>query len=196
MKYLGIFAVMKIKKDDIFIIAARLFRAQGFNAVSMRDLADELGIKAASLYSHISSKQQILSQIIIDLAIHFTEGMQEVIDTQKDPISKLKDVIALHVSISIEFADAIGCLNSEWMNLEEPHLSDLKRMREDYEKNVAKIIRQGIKEKAFTKMPEKVMLYTVLSTLRTLYQWKDEVKLKEKDLIRHLQKTLISGIVS
>jgi len=185
---------MKIKREDIFIVAAKMFRTQGFNAVSMRDLAEALGIKAASLYSHISSKQEILSSIIIDLAEHFTDGMQLVINTTKDPLTKLENVIALHVSISLDFADAIGCLNSEWMNLTEPHLSALIKMRADYEKNVLHIIKEGIKRQVFVENNEKVILHSTLSTLRSLYQWKENIKLDREDLIKELQMTLLKGI--
>jgi len=185
---------MKINKQDIFTIAARLFKEQGFNAVSMRDLADAVGIKAGSLYSHISSKQEILSQIIIDLAEHFTDGMNVVVKSKKDPVKKLEDVIALHVKISIEFSNEIGCLNVEWMNLKEPHLTNLVKMRANYEKNVKKIIKQGIKEKAFKDMNENIMLYSILSTLRSVYLWKDSIKLTEDKMVKQIKKSLLKGI--
>jgi len=44
------------RREQIIQTAARLFRAKGFMASSMRDIAAELGIEAASLYSHIKSK--------------------------------------------------------------------------------------------------------------------------------------------
>ena len=43
------------RKDEILIASAKLFKDKGYSAVTMRDLAQTLGIKAASLYNHINS---------------------------------------------------------------------------------------------------------------------------------------------
>ena len=52
------------RKEEILRVAANLFKKKGYSAVTMRDLAKAMGIKAASLYNHINSKQEILSVII------------------------------------------------------------------------------------------------------------------------------------
>ena len=55
------------RKAEILSVAAKLFRERGYSAVSMRDLAQALDIKAASLYNHITSKQEILVLIVIKM---------------------------------------------------------------------------------------------------------------------------------
>jgi len=55
---------MQVNKPDtrilIFNTALRLFAASGVENVSMRDLADEVGIKAASIYNHYPSKDELV----------------------------------------------------------------------------------------------------------------------------------------
>ncbi|NND10648.1 MAG: helix-turn-helix transcriptional regulator, partial [Flavobacteriaceae bacterium] len=63
------------RKQEIINTSAKLFKEKGFSAVTMRDLAQAMGIKAASLYNHINSKQEILTNIIISIAEEFTKGM-------------------------------------------------------------------------------------------------------------------------
>ena len=48
------------RKEEIIHVASQLFKDRGYSAVSMRDIAKELGIKAASLYNHIEGKQELL----------------------------------------------------------------------------------------------------------------------------------------
>ena len=52
---------MKItdRKTEIINVAAQLFKEKGYSAVTMRDIAQAMDIKAASLYNHIKSKQEI-----------------------------------------------------------------------------------------------------------------------------------------
>ena len=51
------------RKDLIVKAGASLFREKGFGAASMRDLAENIGVEAASLYNHIKSKNEILESI-------------------------------------------------------------------------------------------------------------------------------------
>jgi AcrR family transcriptional regulator len=50
-------------KERIFEVALELFAQKGFDSVSMREIAEAVGIKKASLYSHFSSKDKLLEQI-------------------------------------------------------------------------------------------------------------------------------------
>ena len=47
------------RKTEIITVAAQLFKEKGYSAVTMRDIAQAMNIKAASLYNHIKSKQEI-----------------------------------------------------------------------------------------------------------------------------------------
>ena len=68
----------RTKKALIENSAAKLFREKGYRGTSMRDIAKSVGLEAASLYNHIDSKQQILSELLMRLAHLFTEQMDEV----------------------------------------------------------------------------------------------------------------------
>ena len=54
----------KTTKERIFEDAIDLFAEKGFDASSMREIAERVGIKKASLYSHYNSKDQILEKIL------------------------------------------------------------------------------------------------------------------------------------
>ena len=60
------------KKDAIAQKAAALFKAKGFSAASMRELADAVGVEAPSLYNHIGSKSELLQTICFKIANEFT----------------------------------------------------------------------------------------------------------------------------
>lgn len=54
----------KKTKERIFEAAIDLFAEKGFNATSMREIAETVGIKKASMYSHYKSKDEILEKIL------------------------------------------------------------------------------------------------------------------------------------
>ena len=65
------------KKDIILKKAALLFKTKGFNAASMRELAEAVGVEAPSLYNHIGSKSELLQAICFKVAIEFTTQLDE-----------------------------------------------------------------------------------------------------------------------
>ena len=184
------------RKEEIIHVASLLFKERGYNAVSMRDIAKEMGIKAASLYNHIEGKQELLSVLIIGLAREFTRGMEEVLQTKQSPLEQIKRLIELHIDITVHQSQALAALNNDWMHLEEPDRNDFVRMRESYEENFRKIIKKGIKEGEIKPRHPEVILFSILSTLRNLYVWyQKRGKLDVNILKRDMVAVLLEGIV-
>ncbi|WP_299125138.1 TetR/AcrR family transcriptional regulator [uncultured Winogradskyella sp.] len=182
------------RKEEIIRVAAKLFKEKGYSAVTMRDLAKAMGIKAASLYNHINSKQDILNAIIINLAEEFTAGMKLVQSSGENCIGKLNRIIELHVRISSQNIYGMASLNNDWMHLEEK-LDYYQRLRIDYEDDFRAILKQGITSGEIVDVNPEVMMFSILTTLRSLYLWipkKEELNLEE--LSNTLNQILIKGI--
>lgn len=182
------------RKDEIIKTAAKLFKEKGYSAVTMRDLATAMGIKAASLYNHIKSKQEILNEIIISLAEYFTEGMEIIKYSEESSLNKLSQIITLHITISSENIYGMASLNNDWMHL-ETQLDYYLKLRTEYEDNFRNIIKAGIKSKELLNDNPDVMLFSMLSTLRSLYIWIPKKEdLNQDELVESLSKVLIQGI--
>ena len=185
------------RKEEIITTASRLFKEKGYVAVSMRDIALVMGIKAASLYNHIDGKQEILSSLILEVAIEFTNGMNQVTAQNSSPIEKIKSVIEMHIDITVNYSEALAALNNDWMHLENEDLKSFVEMRENYEGNFRNIIKDGIKIGEIQQRHPEVILFSILSTLRTLYLWyqkrgKLDVNVLKKDMVA----VLLGGIAT
>ena len=182
------------RKDEIINTAAKLFKEKGYSAVTMRDLATSMGIKAASLYNHINSKQDILKEIIIDIAEAFTNGMSLIIASEVSNISKLKQIVALHVNITSNNTSGMASLNNDWMHLED-QLDYYLKLRTEYETNFLSIIEQGISANEIKQANAEVIMFSMLSTLRSLYLWIPKKEdLNANNLANNLSEVLIEGI--
>ncbi len=185
----------KTRKDQIIKISAKLFKEKGYSAVTMRDIAKALDIKAASLYNHITSKQDILKYVIISLAEEFTNAMNTIHSSSESNIHKLHQIIALHVDIAYRNPYEMASLNNNWMHLEKD-IAYFLELRESYENNFRNIINQGIANGELTNLNSEVIVFSILSTLRYLYLWipeKDDVNPSEISI--SLSHILIQGII-
>ncbi|MDQ7917539.1 TetR/AcrR family transcriptional regulator [Mesonia sp. MT50] len=184
------------RKEEIILKAAQLFKEKGYNAVSMRDLAQDLGIKAASLYNHIHSKQEILEGIIMQVARDFTLHIHEVSPKPISAIQKLEEIIQMHIDLTIQKTDFLACMNNDWMHLEEENRANYIDMRADYETKFREILQEGIAAKELKESDPEIMLFSILSTLRTFYLWYAKNKnINPNVLKKDLTQTLLQGII-
>jgi len=184
------------RKEEIIVVASQLFKERGYNAVSMRDIAKAMGMKAASLYNHIDGKQEILSTLILKVAEEFTEGMKKVLVSDISPVEKIEKIIEIHIDITIDYSEGLAALNNDWMHLEKEDLTRFVKMREEYEENFRSIIKSGIELGEIKPRHPEVILFSILSTLRTLYLWyqkrgKLDVNVLKKDMVSVLLKGII-----
>ncbi len=190
---------MKItdRKTEIINVAAKLFKEKGYSAVTMRDIAHAMDIKAASLYNHIKSKQEILVLIIINIAEEFTSVINTIVNSDDATIQKIEKVIQLHIDITLRNADALACLNNDWMHLTDEDLSYFIKMREDYEENFRTIIKKGILDGDIKNINLEVIIFSTLSTLRTLYLWYGKKKSPNPSVLKsNMIEVLLNGLVA
>jgi AcrR family transcriptional regulator len=190
---------MKItdRKTEIITVAAQLFKEKGYSAVTMRDFAQAMNIKAASLYNHIKSKQEILVLIIIEIAEEFTNVMNEIVNSNDSVHSKIERVIQLHVTITLRNADALACLNNDWMHLTDDKLQYFVKMRSEYEENFRKIISDGVLVGELKNSNQEVVVFSILSSLRTMYLWYNKTKdLDAQTLQNTIATVFLNGVAN
>jgi AcrR family transcriptional regulator len=184
------------RKTEIVNISATLFKEKGYSAVTMRDIAQALHIKAASLYNHIKSKQEILVLIVIAIAEEYTHTISDIVDSEKTAVQKLEKVIQLHIDITVRNPDALASLNNDWMHLPKENLVYFLQMREEYEEKFRNIVKKGIADGEIRNFNSEVIIFSMLSTLRTLYLWYGKkAGFNENVLKANLRKVLLNGIV-
>jgi AcrR family transcriptional regulator len=186
-----------IRKQEIRIAAARLFREKGFTASSVRDIANAVGLGAASLYNHIGSKDELLTSICFRCAVMFSDGMKEIDSRAVSPVEKLEALIRLHINIALHDNSSITVFNDEWRHLQEPALSEFLTMRRAYERTYLRIIQDGIDQGLFIETDPQLMYQVILSSLRWLHMpGVKKTKLTEDQLATQIINILIKGIRS
>lgn len=191
---------MQNRKEEIRAAAAELFRKKGYGATSMRDIADSVGIKAASIYNHFKGKQELLQDLLMQPAALYTEEMQRVKASGISGRQKLEQLIKHHVKMSVEQTDAVGLIVGEWAHLEGEARREFIEMRNDYEADFYAIIEEGKRAGAFRQdINTDVAVFSILSTLRYLFSWYSRnrefsVSELEQQMVRQLSGSILNTL--
>ena len=86
-------------------------------------------------------------------------------------IKKLQDLIGLHIDISINNSGAMAMMHNDWKHLEADELIRFVTLRNAYENNFRTIIKQGINQGEIINKNPEVIVFSMLSTLQTMYLW-------------------------
>ncbi|MBD2713541.1 TetR family transcriptional regulator [Microvirga sp. STR05] len=183
------------KRQLILDEAAKLFKQKGFGGTSMRDLASEVGIEAASMYNHIKSKDEILELICFRISGIYISQLAEIEATQAAYGEKIKALIRLHIRLMIEDGAAVSVANHDWKYLREPALTEFKQARKQYEKGFAALIEQGIAAGEFQPVNVSVALFTILSAVRWVELWyRPGRELSAEELEANIITMLLTGL--
>jgi len=183
------------RKEQIFLTAERLFKEKGYMASSMRDIAAELDIEAASLYSHIKSKDEILETICFRMADQFLESIAEANDLYFNAEERLKIAIKSHIKILTGDLNASSVFIREWRHLNEPRLSEFKELRNKYENEFRSILQNGEDENVFQTVDKKFAVLTILSALNWITEWyKPEGEMTSDEIAENLSAFILNGL--
>jgi AcrR family transcriptional regulator len=184
------------RKEQVIRKAAELFKEKGYAAASMRDLAQLLGIEAASLYSHIKSKEEILRSLCFDMAAEFRKSLEEVENQNLSASEKLRKGIVGHIQVMAKDLTASAVFMNEHRHLSQPFLRDFLLLRINYINRFKNIIEQGIATGEFKKtIDKKLAVMTLFSSLNWMPMWYDPSGLIEPiELGVQLSDMLVNGL--
>jgi AcrR family transcriptional regulator len=183
------------RKSQILKSAGKCFANAGFNGTSVRDIAAEVGIEAASLYSHFSGKDEMLRDICFEKANAFAIALEEVNDLYFNAEEKLRMAIHNHVSIITSDINAAHVFLNEWKHLKNEDLEAFKKLRNNYKEAFRQIIAEGESENIFKESDKQFAVLTILSSVNWISEWyKPEGKLKPKEIAGKITDFILKGL--
>ncbi|MCB0737033.1 MAG: TetR family transcriptional regulator [Bacteroidetes bacterium] len=189
--------VEKPRKVQIQETAEELFRERGYSATSMRHLAAELGIEPASLYSHIKSKEEILSSICFGMADTFFAAIEPILKANKTNAQKLRAMIVAHTSVVLKNVNASTVFFHDWRHLSEPNFSEFKSLRKAYEHAFKQILAEGVANGEFAVADLSFCVKTLFSAMNMTHEWyKPEDALQHQEVGNKLANLLLNGIIT
>jgi AcrR family transcriptional regulator len=160
----------------------------------MRDLALEVGMEAASLYNHIRSKSELLTEICFRIAHAFTAQLDELErDESLSSLKKLEAVLRFHIRMWVDKLDEVLVTNNESRYLEEPYLAAFLNERRVYVRRLENIIEEGIRKGQIRPIEPYAAVLTLMSAVRGIEFWH---RTKKNVSAQQLEESMVTNLVS
>lgn len=150
--------------------ALHLFATHGFAAVSMRQIATQVGVQAGALYNYTPDKQSLLFSLM-------KSHMDELLSAwagQLAPSSimmRLEQFTRFHIRFHLERPQAVFIAYMELRNLEPQNFVAIEMLRRQYETELEKILQDGAAQGCFSITDSKMTTLALIAMLTGVTTW-------------------------
>jgi TetR/AcrR family transcriptional regulator, cholesterol catabolism regulator len=161
------------RRRAIETVASGLFRQRGYAATSVRDIARALDIQGASLYAHVTSKEDVLWAIVDRAATAFERSAAEALAAiaNASPPERLAGLVRAHVRVITSNPELANVFVHEWRHLSDPRREAILARRDAYERRFRDVVDEGVRTSAFTAVDAPLAATFILTALNGLATW-------------------------
>jgi AcrR family transcriptional regulator len=122
------------RRADLVRVAARLFRENGFDGTTTRDIADAVGMRSGSPFYHFKSKQEILAAVMEEGLVAGLPAAEQIAAASMPPRAKFQALVRAHLEIVLgEGHDFIPVLLYDWRRLTPELRARVQVLRDRYD---------------------------------------------------------------
>src|SRR5512147_3140366 len=181
-------------RENILEAAAQVFRQKGFHGTSMQDIAEAVNLQKASLYHHVSSKQEILLALL-DRALELLLERISTISVQEIPADKkLREMIRAYLQILTENTDLSAVLLFEHRSLERKQHARHVPNRDKFEALWRSVLEEGVAARLFKCEDPALSTRAILGVMNwTLTWYRPNGSLGIDEIADHYSNLLLNG---
>lgn len=151
--------------------AVELVATHGFEGFNLRELAEKCGIKAGSLYNHISSKEGLLSTLLQDVMNDLLQEFEDQVGVHEDPVDQMRAAIKVHVHFHTRRRMEVIIGNTELRSLSPESYQKVTALRDRYENKLRQILARGVATGAFHIPDLKITSFAIIAALTGVGYW-------------------------
>lgn len=175
--------------------AQRLFAQYGYAAVSMREIAREVGVQVGALYLYTPDKQSLLLDLMLTHLDELIDAWRSV-DRAEVPAKRLEAFVAFHIDYHLDRRDAVFLAYMELRSLNEESFQVIEAARRRYELILEGILADGAREGVFEIADVRLSTMAILAMLTGPHVWfREDGRLTRSD-IQTMYGDLVQRMVS
>ena len=174
--------------------ALNLFAHHGFAAVSMRQIASEVGVQAGALYLYTKDKQSLLFDL---MRAHMDELLAawSARPQRATPLEQLEDFARFHIQFHLDRPDAVFIAYMELRNLSEGNFAAIEALRRQYEQQLEQILEAGRAAGVMSVPDTRLATMAVIAMLTGVNTWYREGGRLSQEAVADIYWDMVRGAV-
>ena len=150
--------------------AIDLFNTRGYDATSMGDLAEALGITKSAIYHHVPSKEHLLSEALDEALAGLEAAVDQAIDAEGSAYDRLRGVVRRSVEVLVDHQPAVTLLLRVHGNTDTENVA--LRRRRDIDARLAELVGQAADEGALrADLDPDLVSRLLFGMINSLVEW-------------------------
>jgi AcrR family transcriptional regulator len=157
---------------ELLNAAVMVFWEKGYSAASVQDIADALGLLKGSVYHYVSSKEELLNQVLEAAHAHSAELMRQVSAMDAPPLAKVHEHFRLHALWYLNQPEHVTVFFREWRFLTGERLQLVTERRRGYDRYLRSLLVQCQEAGDLAAgVDVKYLSFFLLGALNTVPSW-------------------------
>lgn len=171
---LSVYGMDDTPRGKLLSAAARLFREQGYDRTTVRDIAAAVGIQSGSIFHHFASKEEILFAVTMEVIRFNTERMRLAVASTDDLQEQLRGLIRIELQTIVgDTREAMIVLVRDWRCLSEDKQTAALAVRAEYEGYWMQVL-NGLYAQGLLSVDAKVMRRLINGMTSWTSNWFEE----------------------
>jgi AcrR family transcriptional regulator len=158
------------RRDEILRSLSSVMRTNRLGSLTMRDIADQLGLVKGNLYYYFKNKQEILYHCHVKCIELSLAALAEVQAAEGAASERMRILLIRHISAITDDAYG-GVLLTDLENMTKSQRKRYVELRDRFENGVRALIAEGISTGEFCVKDLKMAGYVVLGAINWIPKW-------------------------
>ena len=158
-------------RDDILDAAAQVFRQKGFHGASMSAIAEAVNLQKASLYHHVTSKQEILLALLDRALGMLTDHIADIAAQDIPADQKLRQMMRAYLIALADNSDLSSVLLFEHRSLDKKSHARHVPQRDKFERLWRNVIDEGVRTEIFSCDDSGVAVRALMGVMNWTLTW-------------------------
>ena len=186
---------MNKTKRKIFETSMKLFAEKGYDATSIEDITETVGVAKGTLYYHFTSKEEIFDFLVEEGIKLLQKSVDIKIAKYSNYIDKIKAIILIQIKIVNKYENLINIILTQLWGKEKRN-QKCQKLIYDYIDKIEDIVKIGISKGQIKGDDAKIIateIYGLIcSTL--VYKMREREKFDISDMYNTFESTIIKGL--
>ena len=160
-----------LTRETLLATAAELFAGKGYRATTLDDIASALGLKKASLYHYIKSKDDLLADIYQQIFDRIEAVVAPLVSADLPVDERLRRMVHAHMSVVTAELSSLSVVFSEESELPPALQRGIRHRKRAHEALFEKVIAEGQRQGVFRSGSVHLMVLAMLGMCNWTYKW-------------------------